>query len=101
VSKLNISKTEFLCLDSYEAEKASSIFSKQKDDTLFVSEIVKIIGSEAVIRLNDGSHHSILLKDEENAFKLSVFFRNLKETNGNISETIFNDDRVTILWNNH
>ena len=98
---MNISKIEFLCLDSYEAEKASSIFSKQKDDTLFVSEIVKIIGSEAVVRLNDGSHHSILLKDEENAFKLSVFFRNLKETNGNISETLFNDDRVTILWNNN
>jgi hypothetical protein len=101
VSKLNINKSEFLCLDSYEAEKASSIFSKQKDDTLFVSEIVKIIGSEAVVRLNDGSHHSILLKDEENAFHLSVFFMNLKETKGKISETVFNDDRVTILWNHH
>ena len=88
-------------MDTYEAEKISGIFSKQKDDTLFISELVKIIGSEVVVRLNDGSHHSILLKDEENAFQLSVFFRNLKETNGNISETIFNDDRVIILWDNH
>lgn len=101
VSKLNFTKSEFRCLDTYEAEKLSSIFSKQKDDTLFVSEIAKIIGSEVVVRLEDGSHHSILLKDEENAFQLSVFFRNLKETNGIISETIFNDDKAIIIWNNH
>jgi hypothetical protein len=99
--ELDSTKSEFSCLDSYEAEKLASIFSKQRDDTLFVSEIVKIIGSEVVVKLGDGSHHSIILKDEENAFQLSVFFKNLTQANGIISNTMFRGDTAIILWNNH
>jgi len=99
MNKINYSKSEFACLDSYEAEKLSSIFSKQKDDTLFVKEIVKIVGSEVVVRLNDGSHHSILFKDETNALKLSIFFKNLVQNNRIISETGYSEDKAIILWN--
>lgn len=96
---MNFTKSEFRCLDSYEAEKLSSIFSKHKDDTLFVSEIVKIVGSEVVVKLNDGSHHSIILKDKDNALQLSMFFSNLTKTNGIITETLFVDDKAIISWN--
>ncbi|WP_148686458.1 hypothetical protein [Candidatus Nitrosocosmicus hydrocola] len=99
MNKLNHSKSEFTCLDSYEAEKLSSIFSKQKDDKLFVKEIVKIVESEVVVRLNDGSHHSILFKDKTNALKLSFFFKNLIQNNGIISETGYCDDKAFIFWN--
>ena len=98
MSKLNHSKVEFMCLDSYEAEKLSSIFSKQRDDTLFVCEIAKVIGSEAVVKLKDGSHHSIMFKDEKNALELLVFFRNLTLTNGTISDSGYTEDKVIILW---
>lgn len=98
MNRTNLSKSEFICLDSYEAEKLSSIFSKQKDDTLFVKEIVKIVGSEVVVRLNDGSHHSIMFKDETSANKFSVFFKNLIQNNGIISETWYSEDKAIIHW---
>ncbi len=91
-------KSEFSCMDSYEAEKLSSIFSLQKDNTLFVTEIVKTIGPEVVVRLKDGSHHSILLKDEKNAFQLSVFFQKLVESRGIVSDTNYNENRAVIYW---
>jgi hypothetical protein len=87
-----------MCLDSYEAEKLSSIFSKQRDDTLFLCEIAKVIGSEAVVRLKDGSHHSIMFKDEKNALELLFFFRNLTLNNGIISDSRYTEDKVVVLW---
>ena len=98
MNKLNHSKVEFICLDTYEAEKLSSIFSKQRDETLFVYEIAKVIGSEVIVRLRDGSHHSIMFKDEKNALELVVFFRNLTQNNGIILDTSYTEDRVIILW---
>ena len=91
-------KSEFSCMDSYEAEKLSSIFSLQKDNTLFVTEIVKTIGSEVVVRLKDGSHHSIMLEDEKNAFQLSVFFQKLAESKGIILDTSYSDNKAVIHW---
>lgn len=99
MSKLNHSKSEFTCLDCYEAEKLSSIFSKQRDDTLFIHEIAKIIGSEVIVKLKDGSHHSIMLKDNKNALELSVFFSTLSQKNGIILETVYSKDKVIIIWN--
>jgi hypothetical protein len=94
-------RSEFDCLDSYEAEKLSSIFSMQKGNTLFVSEIVKTIGSEVVVRLKDGSHHSILLKDKNNAYQLSVFFKDLVENKGLILNTNYNQDKAIIFWKHY
>ena len=70
-------KYKFICQDSYEAEKLTSIFALQKDNTLFVSNIVKIIDNEVVVKLKDGSHHSILFKDDTNSYKLEQFFKEL------------------------
>ncbi len=45
---------KFICEDSYEAEKLSSIFTLQKDNSLFVIGIVKVIENESIVKLKDG-----------------------------------------------
>lgn len=64
----------FICQDDYEAEKLTSIFALQKDDSLFVNEITKVIENEVIVKLKDGSHHSILFKDNYNAMMLKKMF---------------------------
>ena len=66
---------KFICEDNYEAEKLSSIFTLQKDNSLYVIEIVKVIENEVIVKLKDGSHHSILFKDPKNALmsKKNIF----------------------------
>jgi hypothetical protein len=89
-------KFKFICQDSYEAEKLTSIFAPQKDNSLFVSSIVKTIGSEVIIRLKDGSHHSIVFKDEMNSYKLELFFKELLSQNGYVIDTKYVGDMAFI-----
>ena len=77
----------FICEDSYEAEKLSSIFTLQKDNSLFVVGIVKVIGNEAVAKLKDGSHHSILFKDRNNALMLKEMFTEISLAKNKIIST--------------
>jgi hypothetical protein len=69
---------KFNCEDKYEAEKLSSIFTLQKDGSLYVIEIVKVIENEVIVKLKDGSYHSILFKDPENALNLKKIFSHIK-----------------------
>jgi len=85
-------KYKFICQDSYEAEKFTSIFALQKDNTLFISHIVKIIDNEVVVKLKDGSHHSIMFKDDLNSRKLEQFFKELLSRNGQVTETNYVGD---------
>ncbi len=80
-------KFKFICQDSYEAEKLTSIFALQKDNTLFVSNIVRIIDNEVVVKLKDGSHHSIMFKDKINSYKLEQFFSELLSRKGQVTDT--------------
>jgi hypothetical protein len=61
---------KFICQDDYEAEKLASVFTLQKDNSLFVNEITKVIENEVIVKLKDGSHHSIVFKDNYNAVML-------------------------------
>lgn len=85
-------KYKFICQDSYEAEKLTSIFALQKDNTLFISNIVRIIDNEVVVKLKDGSHHSILFKDNTNSYKLEQFFKELLTRKGRVTGTNYVDD---------
>ena len=76
---------KFICEDSYEAEKLLSIFTLQKDNSLFVIEIVKVIENEVVVKLKDGSHHSVLFKDLNNALMLRKMFTEISLTKNNIN----------------
>ena len=83
---------KFICQDSYEAEKLTSIFALQKDNTLFVSNIVRIIDNEVVVKLKDGSHHSIMFKDEINSYKLERFFKELLSRKWQVTDTKYVGD---------
>ncbi|MGN6629240.1 MAG: hypothetical protein ACTHKJ_05105 [Candidatus Nitrosocosmicus sp.] len=78
---------KFVCEDSYEASKLSSIFSLREDNSLFVTDIVKIISNEVVVKLKDGSHHSILFKDHHNAKMLEKMFLEFSSTKNKIIST--------------
>jgi hypothetical protein len=86
----------FICEDSYEAEKLSSIFTLQKDNSLFVIEIVKVIENEAVVKLKDGSHHSVLFKDRNNALMLRKMFTEISLTKNKINSMHHIDNKVFI-----
>ncbi len=74
----------FICEDDYEADKLSSMFTLQKDNSLFVIGIVKTIGNEVIVNLKDGSHHSISFKDTDNALKFEKMFMKLSSTKSKI-----------------
>ena len=82
-------KFKFICQDSYEAEKLTSIFTPQKDNSLFVSNIVKTIDNEVVVKLKDGSHHSIMFRDEINSHKLEQFFEELLSRKRQVTDAKF------------
>ncbi len=65
---------KFICQDDYEADKLTSVFALQKDNSLFVNEITKVIENEVIVKLKDGSHHSIMFKDNYNALMLKKIF---------------------------
>ncbi|MBA3749896.1 MAG: hypothetical protein H0X03_03215 [Nitrosopumilus sp.] len=87
---------KFICEDSYEAEKLSSIFTLQKDNSLYVSGIAKVIENEVVVKLKDGSHHSILFKDQNNALMLEKMFNELTLDNNKIVSTYYEDNKIFI-----
>ena len=72
------------------------MFALQKDNTLFVSNIVRIIDTEVVVKLKDGSHHSIMFKDEINSYKLEQFFKELLSRKGQVTDTKFVGEVVFI-----
>jgi hypothetical protein len=61
---------KFECDDRYEAEKLASLMSVQKDNTVWVSGVVAVVGNEIVIQLKDFSSHAVMLKDEETVVRL-------------------------------
>ena len=66
------------CLDKYEMEKLISLFSIQKDDSVFVMDVENLIDNEVIIKLKDKSCHSITLKNKENANSLFMLIKELK-----------------------
>jgi len=91
-------KFKFICQDSYEAEKLTSIFTPQKDNSLFVSDIVRTIDNEVVVKLKDGSHHSIMFRDEINSHKLKQFFEELLSRKGQVTDTKYVGDMAIISF---
>jgi hypothetical protein len=74
IKKLN----NICCLDKYEKENLISLFSIQKDDSVFVMDVENLIDNELIIKLKDKSCHSITLKNKENANSLFMLIKELK-----------------------
>ena len=64
---------KFECDDPYEAEKLASLISVQKDNTVWVSGVVAVVGNEIVLQLKDRSSHAVMLKDKETVDRLKSF----------------------------
>ena len=64
---------KFECDDPYEAEKLASLISVQKDNTVWVSGVVAVVGNEIVLQLKDWSSHAVMLKDKETGDRLKSF----------------------------
>jgi len=67
-----------ICLDKYEKEKLTSLFSIQKDDSIFVIDAENVIDNEIILRLKDKSSHSITLIDKYNAKSLFLLIKEIK-----------------------
>lgn len=67
-----------ICSDKYEREKLSSLFSIQKDDSVFVMDVENLIDNEIIIKLKDKSCHSITLKNKDNANSLFLLIKEIK-----------------------
>ncbi|MDQ4073300.1 MAG: hypothetical protein M3162_03235 [Thermoproteota archaeon] len=89
-------KLKFICEDTYEAEKFSSMFALQKDKSILVKEINKIIENEIILNLNDGTCHSISFKDKDNATMLKDLFPKIFLNREKIVSIGFVDNEVTI-----
>jgi hypothetical protein len=67
-----------ICSDNYEREKLTSLFSIQKDDSVFVMDVENLIDNEIIIKLKDKSCHSITLKNKDNANSLFILIKEIK-----------------------
>lgn len=67
-----------ICSDKYEREKLTSLFSIQKDDSVFVMDVENLIDNEIIIKLKDKSCHSITLKNKYNANSLFLLIKEIK-----------------------
>ncbi|HEU4481984.1 MAG TPA: hypothetical protein VFZ46_04100 [Nitrososphaeraceae archaeon] len=67
-----------ICSDKYEREKLTSLFSIQKDDSVFVMDVENLIDNEIIIKLKDKSCHSITLKNKDNANSLFLLIKEIK-----------------------
>ena len=75
IRKLN----NILCFDNYEKEKLTSLFSIQKDGSIFVMDVENLIDNEIIIKLKDKSCHSITLKNKDNANSLFILIKEIKD----------------------
>ena len=73
IRKLN----HIICLDEYEKEKLTGLFSLQKDESIFVMDVENLIDNEIIIKLKDKSCHSIMLKNKDNANSLFLLIKDI------------------------
>lgn len=67
-----------ICSDKYEKEKLTSLFSLQKDDSVFEMDVENLIENEIIIKLKDKSCHSITLKNKDIANTLFILIKEIK-----------------------
>lgn len=69
----------FECDDRYEAEKLAGLLSVQKDNSIWVTGVLALVGNEIVIQLRDKSSHAVLLRNVDEAEKLQRFLKAVTE----------------------
>lgn len=59
------------CYDKYEAEKLAGFLTMDKNDFVFLQRITTVFQNEVVFTLKDKSSHSVILRDNQSAFRLA------------------------------
>ncbi len=67
------------CRDACEAQKLASLAYRREAGQTFVSEVLNVVGDEAVLALRDGSAHSITLADASQVEALADFLQSVTE----------------------
>ena len=86
-----------ICLDKYEKEKLTSLFSIQKDDSIFVIDAENVIDNEIILRLKDKSSHSITLVDKYNAKSLFLLIKEIKNGKRRFIKVEYVDSNENII----
>jgi len=90
-------KRKIKCLDKYEAEKfASLIFIKDGKET-FITEILNVIDNEIVIKIQDKSAHSILLKDKTQVESFADFIQSVFDKEHKIIDILTSGKEIEII----
>ncbi len=89
------------CEDRYEAQKLASLILVRDECTgdaqTFIRAVVNAIGNEAIIRLADGSSHSVSLRDESAVDKFADFIQSVTEQKHQLVTASAHKDTVRIV----
>jgi hypothetical protein len=95
----NTSTERFECGDRYEAEKLVGVTTMQKNELTYILDVAAVYENEIVIVLKDRSYHSILMKDSNNATRLSRLILEITSGKKNTFQSKFHDQIVEIILN--
>jgi len=70
-------KKNIICIDSYEAQKLSSLIYVKEDNEIFINGILEIIENEVIISLKDKSAHSVIFRDKSQADSFADFIQSV------------------------
>jgi len=90
---------KYLCSDEYEKEKLCSLFSIQKDQSIYILDVMDVIENEIIIMLRDKSCHSVTMKNNLFALNLSRLITDIKQNKRKFIELINSPtiDEVVII----
>ena len=92
-----LTSVKFECEDQYEAPKLSGLATVQQDNSTYIQGVSTVIDNEVVIFAKDKSSHSILLKDNETALRLSNFIEEIRSKKKIISDSNFRANLTEII----
>jgi hypothetical protein len=87
---------KFECEDRYEAEKLAGFLTVREGRSAYLLRVSTITKNEIIIVLNDGTSHSVVLKDEDTAIRLKSLLEDLSQGRRAISDSTF-EHRTTKL----
>lgn len=89
-------KARVYCEDKYEAQKLASLIYVKDSGETNIASILNAIENEIVISLQDGSAHSVLLRDSLHVEIFADFIQSVIDKEHNIIRATTMGDRVEI-----
>jgi hypothetical protein len=80
---------EFECEDRYEAEKLAGFLSVSEGRSAYPLRVSRITRNEIIIVLNDGTSHSVVLKDQDTAIRLKLLLEDMSQGRRTVCDSKF------------